>query len=231
MTEPNEVSKGKPAWPELLGLAFILTIAAHAVPEYALEYSQFFPESVRRTIFNTWGFSNYFDCLCLIFGLILCLTTPRRSGLRIGTLRPHHWNVLVIVAVPIVLTAIIYPRLPVKPFANMSISMWLISPLAQDLIFSGYLYGLFAQRRRSPILHSNPHQPSRPDHRRILRPLASPQPRRDSRRLRTLPTRVRFHRRNLDRHDPRLHRQRLLRHDRPHGRQLHRLENELKKGL
>ena len=42
--------------------------------------------------------------------------------------------------VPILLTAVIYPILPSKPFTGGPTSTWLISPLTQDLLFAGFLY-------------------------------------------------------------------------------------------
>lgn len=50
-------------------------------------------------------------------------------------------QILGICALPVVLTAIIYPFTS-QPFAGGHIGVWLISPIAQDLLFTGYLYGL-----------------------------------------------------------------------------------------
>ncbi len=65
---------------------------------------------------------------------------------------------LLIALIPIALTAIVYPKLHVRPFKGAPASMWVISPLAQDLVFAGYLYGLFeelAPRRVHPRVPIN----------------------------------------------------------------------------
>lgn len=79
--------------------------------------------------------------ILLIFGLALTLPHRRRSGLRLGAIRSNWLRVTFVCAIPIIATAILYPRLPVHPFAGGRIEMWLISPLAQDLVFQGFLLG------------------------------------------------------------------------------------------
>src|SRR4051794_37116546 len=69
------------------------------------------------------GANNFYDLLSLLPALLLTLPTPRRTGLTPGNIRPHWWKVLIICAIPILLTAIIYP-LTSKPFKNVSIGMW-----------------------------------------------------------------------------------------------------------
>ena len=46
---------------------------------------------------------------------------------------------------PVGLVAIVYPILPERPFAGRTFHMWLTSPLHQELVFAGYLYGRFEQ--------------------------------------------------------------------------------------
>jgi membrane protease YdiL (CAAX protease family) len=77
----------------------------------------------------------------LAFGLALTLPSRRRSGLRIGAFRANWLRVLIVCAIPVLVTAIVYPRLPVQPFSRGRIEMWLVSPLAQDLVFQGFLLG------------------------------------------------------------------------------------------
>jgi membrane protease YdiL (CAAX protease family) len=97
------------------------------------------------------GEQNAFDLWALVFALILAGPSPKRSGLLPGDFVKHWWKVLIVCAVPILLTALVYPRLAVRPFAGAAVSMWLISPLAQDLVFVGYLYGRFAERFPEPF--------------------------------------------------------------------------------
>jgi membrane protease YdiL (CAAX protease family) len=77
----------------------------------------------------------------LALGLALTLPMRRRSGLRLGRFRQNRWRVLLVCGLPVLLTAIVYPLLPEHPFADAGIDMWLLSPLAQDLIFMGFLFG------------------------------------------------------------------------------------------
>ncbi len=124
---------------EWLALAAVLTHASHTVTNSLFVFSwPRIPEFLRAV-----GAENYWYLLTLLFGLALALTAPRRSGLRIGNLRPHLRGVLLVCGLPAALAAIIYPLLPVHPFAGSSAGIWLISPPAQDLLFIGYLYGRF----------------------------------------------------------------------------------------
>lgn len=79
------------------------------------------------------------------FGLLLVLPTWRRNGLRLGRLRGNVGRVLLVCGGPVLITAIVYPNLPVRPFGGMPATMWLISPFARDSIFIGYLYGRLEQ--------------------------------------------------------------------------------------
>ena len=87
----------------------------------------------------------YRDILTLAFALLLTCGSWKRSGIRFGAIKQHWRGVLLVCGIPIVLTALIYPFLPERPFSNMPILMWLTSPWHQDLVFSGYLYGRFEQ--------------------------------------------------------------------------------------
>ena len=120
-------------------LAAALTIASHTVTDslFVSSWPQIpaFPRAM--------GMENYWYLLSLLFGLALALTAPRRSGLRIGELQPHLRGVLLACGLPAALAAVIYPLLPVRPFAGSAAGLWLISPPAQDLLFIGYLYGRF----------------------------------------------------------------------------------------
>jgi membrane protease YdiL (CAAX protease family) len=81
------------------------------------------------------------DCALFIFGACLALSNPRQSGMRLGAIREHWKRVAIVCALPVVITAIVYPMLPERPFARAGIEMWTLSPIAQDLVFAGFLYG------------------------------------------------------------------------------------------
>jgi membrane protease YdiL (CAAX protease family) len=124
---------------EWLVLAAVLTAASHTVPDSLFVASwPRVPDFLRAL-----GMENYWYLLTLLFGLALALTAPRRSGLRLGELRPHLRGVVLACGMPAALVAIIYPLLPVRPFVGSPVGLWLISPLAQDLLFIGYVYGRF----------------------------------------------------------------------------------------
>lgn len=132
-----------PRWPELLALALLLTYSSHALPQWLLFGGLGLGPTrwIQTHLPLEWAL----DLFQLAFVLVLAIPTARRSGICIGNIRPHWPKVLIIIAIPILLTALIYPRLPTRPFAGASASIWTISPLAQDLLFAGYLYGSFAR--------------------------------------------------------------------------------------
>jgi membrane protease YdiL (CAAX protease family) len=150
---------------EVLGIATAITVAALCLPwsypvdalwdrlapspETQLEYDATtatlrsvvgperphnLPKWINRTRFA--------DLTLLLLGLVLTLPCPKESGLRIGNVRAHWRKLLVVVGGPLLLTVVVYPRLSVRPFANADLSVWLISPLAQDLVFGGAVYRL-----------------------------------------------------------------------------------------
>ena len=130
-------------------LAGLITGAFLAVPMELCRITwRLFPESMQTQSLLNW----YYYLLALAFGLILTMGSWKRSGICLGKIRHHWWKVLLVCGLPVLLTAIIYPRLPERPFAGAPMGMWLISPLAQDLVFLGYLYGRF-ERSLSGVVH------------------------------------------------------------------------------
>ncbi|HKQ50689.1 MAG TPA: CPBP family intramembrane glutamic endopeptidase [Phycisphaerae bacterium] len=128
---------------ETLALALALTASWHAIPSWLL--GSYLPA---RSWYDRWGIEGYSairDCIASVMPLLLCFSTPVRSGLVIGQWKGCSIRVLVICLVPIILTAIVYP-LTSAPFKGQPHSMWTISPLAQDALFTGYLYGLISER-------------------------------------------------------------------------------------
>jgi membrane protease YdiL (CAAX protease family) len=126
---------------EALGLAAALTILAITLPSSG--YVDLLFEEYFQSVRGLKGHYHRFADLCLILvGLILTLPAPRESGLRIGNIRKHWKGVLFLTGGPVLLCAIVYPNLPQRPFHKMDLSIWLTSPLAQDLIFGGVIYRL-----------------------------------------------------------------------------------------
>jgi membrane protease YdiL (CAAX protease family) len=126
---------------EALSLSAALTILAIALPS-----SGYLADVYQQHLTSVPGLERHFHRfadLCLIaVGLVLTLPAPRESGLCVGRIREHWKGVLLLTAGPVLLCALVYPRLPERPFQGSDLSIWLTSPLAQDLIFGGVIYRL-----------------------------------------------------------------------------------------
>lgn len=124
---------------EALGLATALTILAIVLP-WSVPLEELYTRYFSRVPWLEGHYSRFADLSLILVGLILTLPVPRESGLRIGTIREHWKGVLLLTGVPILACALVYPRLPQQPFHKSDISIWLTSPLAQDLMFGGVVY-------------------------------------------------------------------------------------------
>lgn len=138
---PPKPDAQAPGRAESIILAIVLVAAFHAIPDWLL---RFLPARAIYERLGPEGFGTLFDGISMIMPLLLCLAAPVRSGLILGLWRARTAKVIGICALPIILTAIVYPYTS-RPFSGDRIGCWLISPLAQDLLFAGYLYGLFAE--------------------------------------------------------------------------------------
>lgn len=124
---------------ETLLLAVVLVAAFHAVPAWLVG---FLPTAWLFERLGRNGYGTFYDAMTCILPLLLCIAAPGRCGLRVGTWSGKTLRVLGVCALPIVLTAIVYPFTS-QPFSGGRAGLWLVSPAAQDLLFAGYLYGLF----------------------------------------------------------------------------------------
>ena len=139
---------------EGLSIGVLVTIAFVTTPQWLGWYTfRLLPETWRTDVNWEW----YGDVLQMLFALLLVLSTPRRSGLRIGRIRQHWWKVLIVCGgIPLVWYAVMQ-FLPPSPFEFITASHWIVSPGAQELVFTGYLYGHFERvttanvYRRIPI--------------------------------------------------------------------------------
>lgn len=145
MTIDTKRQPGQPRRERLLEWIFLgcaVTVASIAVPYWAMQViSRRYASMGSSVAWYSWRY----ECVAVAFGLLLTIGSPIRSGLRIGAIRANWWKVLIVCGIPIALTAAVYPQLSYRPFADSEPTMWLISPLAQDLIFLGFLYGRFEQ--------------------------------------------------------------------------------------
>jgi len=124
---------------EALSLAAALTVLAMVLP-YSDAVRNFYRLHVSG---HDWLSEHRFgDLVLILMGLILTLPSPRASGLCIGRIHEYWPRVLLLTGGPLLLTAIVYPLLPERPFKGSDLSMWLTSPLAQDLFFGGVIYRL-----------------------------------------------------------------------------------------
>lgn len=130
---------GRPSRATCLALALVVTVAARAVPDWPylqVAYVRSQGGSVAGQSMDLFA-----NLVLLVMAALLCLSAPLRSGLRIGAIREHWRGVLIVCGGPIVLAAIVYPNLTERPFAGAGASMYTVSPLAQELLFAGFLYG------------------------------------------------------------------------------------------
>jgi membrane protease YdiL (CAAX protease family) len=121
---------------EFLLLAFLIVGAFVATPELATVLVNRAAPALRES-----GFKHVYGLFHLAYGLLLVAGAPRRNGLCLGNIRSSWKGVALVCGGPVLATAIIYPLLPTRPWGGQSIHMWLTSPLAQEAVFTGYIYG------------------------------------------------------------------------------------------
>jgi len=124
-------------WEEL-GLALTITLCASALPRWQV-VRHLWSEGVLGLGWVPWSW--YSKGVLLALGLVLVLPTLQRSGICIGGIRRYRLRVLLITLLVMGCVAAVYPRLPIRPFSGGSAATWIISPVSQDLIFWGYLFG------------------------------------------------------------------------------------------
>ncbi len=127
---------------EELVLALVLTITISLLPRWRV-FEQAWVQDFASLKSLSWEW--YVNILFVAVGLLLTLPTWHRSGLRVGSIREHWPAVLLVCGGSVLATALIYPQLQVRPWANASTTMWTLSPLGQQLLFFGYLYGRLEQ--------------------------------------------------------------------------------------
>lgn len=116
----------------------ILTLAFTPVTELIMSFC-FNLQKLYEQI-GAYSYSNVWDYFSLIIPLLLCLTSPKQSGLTLGKYQNDFKKIIFLVLIPIILSVIIY-RYTSQPFKNSHVGIWLISPLAQDLL-GGFMFGV-----------------------------------------------------------------------------------------
>jgi membrane protease YdiL (CAAX protease family) len=141
----DSVAPWKPALPlgrlEVILLALVLTIGHHAITYWlcyrVLPYQQIYDSLGQQ------GYFNFYDASSAIMPLLLCLGAPLRSGLTLGKWKGNTIRTVLVCVLPIVSSALYRSYSTYHPFRGDRSGIWLISPAAQDLLFSGFLFGLF----------------------------------------------------------------------------------------
>jgi hypothetical protein len=126
-SDDHPLSAERRAW---LAVALIITLAYHPLTL-----------GLARLAYRAWppglelvGNANFYRWAEFCFGFALAITTPRASGLTLG--HPfRHWIALALVTVlPLAAIAVVYPRLPERPFAGYETGFWLLSAPGQELV-------------------------------------------------------------------------------------------------
>ncbi len=136
---------------EELVLGFVVMIAASVLPRWEV-LEQAWVKNFGGVKWLPWPW--YVTLLFLALALTLTLPTARRSGLHVGDIGTHWRRVLLVCGGAVVATATVYPVLPTRPWEGQSITMWLVSPVAQQLIFFGYLFGRLEEAFPSRPVHA-----------------------------------------------------------------------------
>lgn len=153
--DPQPVSQTPSASPAVwLAVALVLTFAAGVLPSSGImvwTWQNVFGGEATLSL-------NLFAYLSLLaMGVLLAGSSLRQSGLIIGDIRNNWLRVLIVCGIPLLLVAFDDSE---TPFSDESYTMWLISPVAQDLIFIGFLYGQLERvfpgmvHRRVPLSRS-----------------------------------------------------------------------------
>ena len=84
------------------------------------------------------------DVVLLLYATALVLAA--RTPLELfGSIRPNAWRVALVCGIPVLLTLVVY-RLTSQPFRGSRIGIWLVSPLAQELLFTGFVFGVLERK-------------------------------------------------------------------------------------
>ncbi|MCA9057818.1 MAG: CPBP family intramembrane metalloprotease [Planctomycetaceae bacterium] len=132
--------------PEAVLVAIAITLAFVAIPEWLSGVTGRWCTRAFQRLFATdsgnefWGFLYHFWALCL--GLLLVGGSPRKYGLCRGNLRPHRGRVMAMIGLPLTVATIGCQFIPLPEWMGQNMALWMISPLAQDLVFGGFIYVL-----------------------------------------------------------------------------------------
>jgi len=150
------LSRGPPALtvPPLARGAWVLVLASLPPALYWLAdkaaHASVQPWDHRRA-----GFRHVF--LFFLAAGVLCALQWKKAGLGLGSAerwQRHALKIAFVWALPPLAVALVYANLSEKPFQHHEWDMWLIQSLAQELIFTGFIFGclgvLFGEPSQDP---------------------------------------------------------------------------------
>jgi hypothetical protein len=107
---------------EWLCLALVITFAAHALHEQVWVLTASVVIRPQAGPWHSLAAINYAYLCTLAFGMLLAGSSLRRSGLQLGTTRGSLAPSLLVCAGFVLLAAVVYPHLPVRPFRGCSLA-------------------------------------------------------------------------------------------------------------
>jgi membrane protease YdiL (CAAX protease family) len=134
---------------ESLLLALAVTIAFVGAPQWVQMVTSNKAAAIYRDATDRHPgpefFGLYYDVLTLLFGLLLVVGSPQKYGLCIGDIGPNWPRVLLVIAFPLAVATVGCQFIPLPAWVGQNVGIWLISPLAQDLVFGGFVYTTIEQ--------------------------------------------------------------------------------------
>jgi membrane protease YdiL (CAAX protease family) len=127
---------------ELIALATYLALATWSVGDLLADavLSIIFPDPRQWLNEYRWAPEYVSSLIGILFGLILIAPTPRRYGLRIGAIGGAWKGVVSVWLLVVMVWWLVVFSFDLCLFRHSTAALWLLSPLAQDLVFIGYLY-------------------------------------------------------------------------------------------
>jgi membrane protease YdiL (CAAX protease family) len=93
-----------------------------------------------------WSASTDFfmNCIYLVEALVLCGAAWTSSGMGVGSMKAwkrYVYHIAFVWIMPPLVVLSLYPALTTKPFHNWPVAWWVLGSIAQELLFTGFIYG------------------------------------------------------------------------------------------
>lgn len=101
---------------------------------------------------NKYLSSNWWNYLFLAEAALLCILTPFTCGLvfRKALVWRQRVHVVIVWLVPPLLVLTVYAPFTSKPFHGAAAEMWLVQSVAQEFLFTGFVYGRLCELWGAP---------------------------------------------------------------------------------